>query len=253
MAERARVPRMSRAVAGILIGSMTVLAACSLAACSGHRAASVSHAPAPGNRSRAPIERASGGVHPLQEYTAAQILRKVKAAMASVTSIRVSGRVSGVVFDSFLKPPCEFAGTFHRGPVAIRVIRLGNTVYLQADAAFVRRLGMPARLAGRWVQTRADNGVVAGVAPRQLTGCFRDFSKFWAGLPTQGARKAGERTVRGQPAIELLDPQNDAAYVAATGQPYLLAFAFQGGDYVNFSSFNAPVTIAAPAKPAGTL
>jgi len=174
----------------------------------------------------------------------------VKATMASVNSIRISGKSSGVLFDSFLKPPCEFAGRFQRGGVAVHVVRLGNTVYLRADTAFFRKLGLDTQsLAGQWVKTRADNAVLSGIVPSRVAGCFHDFLKFWAGLPTQGARKARERTVQGQPAIELLDPQNDAAYVAATGRPYLLAFAFQGGDYVNFSRFNAPVTIAAPSNP----
>ena len=35
--------------------------------------------------------------------------------------------------------------------------------------------------------------------------------------------------------------------VAETGQPYLLAFALQGGDYLNFSGFNQAVPITAPA------
>jgi hypothetical protein len=60
--------------------------------------------------------------------------------------------------------------------------------------------------------------------------------------------KSGVRTVQGEPAITLLDAQNDALYVAATGQPYLLALALQGGDYLNFSGFNQPVPISAPAS-----
>jgi hypothetical protein len=237
---------MSRVAACILLGLViTVTVACSSSstASGGHPSTSSSHSPATAGQ-------VGQGSKPLQDYSAVQILQKVKAAMASLSSVRISGRTSGVLFDTFLKPPCEFAGTFQRGGVAVHIIRLGNTVYLRADAAFFRKIGLAAqRLAGRWVKTTADNAAFSGYVPSRVAGCFHDFLKLWAALPTQGARKAGERTVQGQQAIELLDPQNDAAYVAATGRPYLLALAFQGGDYVNFSSFNAQMAVAAPSNP----
>jgi hypothetical protein len=52
----------------------------------------------------------------------------------------------------------------------------------------------------------------------------------------------------------LLDSRNDAMYVAATGPAYVLALAFQGGNYINFSDFNQPVSIhvpdSCPSRPA---
>src|SRR5215472_9034897 len=184
MVELVRPTRMSRVTARILTGLVTTVAvACSASTASGgHQLSAGSHSPVTAGQ-------VGQEAKALQDYSAVQILQKVKAAMASVRSIRISGRTSGVLFDTFLKPPCEFAGTFQRGGVAVRIVRLGNTVYLQADAAFFRKLGLGAQhLAGRWIKTTANNAIISGYVPSRVAGCFHDFQKLWAELPTQGAR-----------------------------------------------------------------
>jgi hypothetical protein len=147
-----------------------------------------------------------------------------------------------------MSSPCQSMGTITVQGAVVHEIRLGNIFYFQANASFYQKLGIPNAQPARWRETTVQNGLRAGFlpGPRVCIGAFlRQWSTISAGDPA-GITKGGIRTVQGEPAITLLDSQNDALYVAATGQPYVLALALQGGDYVNFSSFNQPVLIRAP-------
>jgi hypothetical protein len=141
-------------------------------------------------------------------------------------------------------------GTITVQGAVVHEIRLGNIFYFQANAPFYQKLRIPNAQPARWRETTVQNGLRAGFlpGPHACIGAFlHQWSTISAGDPT-AITKDGSRTVQGKPAITLLDSQNDALYVAATGQPYVLALALQGGDYVNFSSFNQPVPIRAPGS-----
>jgi hypothetical protein len=186
----------------------------------------------------------------LQDEPAGQILVKSGVATAGLSAVRVSGRVSGVTVDEFLSSPCEGTGTvsYHGG--VVHEIRLGGIFYFQANASFYQQTGLPSALPTRWRESTVQLAVHNGFMPG-LQECMGPFLHQWSTISarnTSAVTKGGMRTVQGQPAITLLDPQNDALYVAATGQPYALAVAYQGGDYLNFSSFNQPVPIAAPGS-----
>lgn len=173
---------------------------------------------------------------------------KARAATTGLSSVRVSGRLSGATLDEFMSSPCQSMGTISVQDVVVHEVRLGNTVYFQANAAFYRRIGAANAQPARWRETTVQLGLRNGFlpGPHECIGAFLR-STISATNPssiTQGAI----RTVQGEPAITLLDSQNNALYVAATGPPYVLAFAFQGGDYLNFSSFNQPVPITAPGS-----
>jgi hypothetical protein len=204
--------------------------------------------------SQAPAHRVSPVTSPrwLQAEPGGQILRTAGRVMEALRSVRVSGRVSGVSFEEFLASPCQASGTFSfHGGGALNVIRLGDILYFRGNQEFYRSLGVgvPPHV-GRWRVSTVRSALRAGLL-RGPQGCMKAFLSIWT-LPKVPASvlksitKGATRTVRGQPAITLLDSRNDALYVAANGTPYLLAVALHGGSYLNFSRFNRPVTITAP-------
>lgn len=238
---------LARAAGGALVGLvLAVTAACGGQAPAPH-ASAAPHAPA-GNR--------SGG---RQAESVGLILQQVKAVAGELHSVRVSGRMSGAGFDEFLSSPCQDMSTVAFSGVTVRLIRLGNALYFHADRAFYRKLGVPnAPMPGRWRATTVQEATRTSFPGHSLL-CMGDFLKLWSTTLSNGpsgATKHGIRTVGGQPAITLLDSRNDAVYVAATGPAYVLAIAFQGGNYVNFSGFNQPVSIgvpdSCPSRPAVT-
>lgn len=232
--------RIHRANSRVAITACAIAALAVTAACGGQ-------GPAP---QVAPHVSGSKGSGRLQDEPAGQILLKAEAATAALRSVRVSGRLSGATMDEFMSSPCQSTGTISYQGAVVREIRLGNIFYFQANASFYRKLGIPNAEPARWRETTVQVGLRAGFlpGPHVCMGAFlRQVATFPAGT-TSAVTKHGVRTVQGEPAITLLDAQNDALYVAATGQPYLLALALQGGDYLNFSGFNQPVPITAPAS-----
>jgi hypothetical protein len=193
----------------------------------------------------APAGQGSGR---LKDEPAAVILRKAAAATAGLSSVRVSGRLSGATIDEFMSSPCQSTGTISVQNVVIHEIRVGNVLYFLANAAFYQKIRVPNAQPERWRETTVQAGLRNGFLPGPSV-CIREFLGQFTSLPPGASpTKGGIRTVQGEPAVTLLDSQNDALYVAATGQPYVLALALQGGDYVNFSRFNQPVPAQAPGS-----
>jgi hypothetical protein len=186
----------------------------------------------------------------LKYEPAAVILQQAGAATTALRSVRVSGRLSGSAIDEFMSSPCQSTGTIGFQGVVIHEIRLGNLFYFRANAAFYQKIGARNAMPERWRATTVEMGLRAGFlpGPHLCIGPFLRQTATISGGDPSALTKDGVRTVQGEPAITLLDSQNDALYVSATGQPYVLALALQGGDYVNFSGFNQPVPITAPAS-----
>jgi hypothetical protein len=232
--------RIHRANSRAAITACAIVALAVTAACGGQ-------GPAP---QVTPHVSASKGSGTLQDEPAGQILLKAEAATAALRSVRVSGRLSGATLDEFMSSPCQSTGTISYQAAVVHEIRLGNIVYFQANASFYQKLGLPNAQPARWRETTVQVGLRIGFlpGPHECMGAFLRQSITSPAGSASALTKDGIRTVQGQPAITLLDGQNDALYVAATGQPYVLALALQRGDYVNFSGFNQPVPIAAPGS-----
>jgi hypothetical protein len=220
--------------------AFAVLVAAATGACGGHGAA-------PRVTSRASAGQSSGS---RQGEPAATILRQSAAATAGLRAVRVSGRISGTTIDEFMSGPCQSMGTVSYQGSVVHSVRIGGIFYFHANASFYRKAGIPNAMPERWRETTVQLAQRGGF----LTGidlCIGPFLHQWSAVTVSGSSSVTEdgiRTVQGQPAITLLDSQNDAWYVAAAGPPYTLAVARSGGDYVNFSGFNRPVPITAPAS-----
>lgn len=232
--------RIHRANSRMAITACAIAALTVTAACGG---------PGPAPRV-APHVSGSKGSGRLQDEPGGQILLKAEAATAALGSVRVSGRLSGAMLDEFMSSPCQSTGMISYQGAVVREVRLGNIFYFQANASFYQKLGIPNAQPARWRETTVQVGLRAGFlpGPHVCMGAFLRQVATPAAGTTSAVTKHGVRTVQGEPAITLLDAQNDALYVAATGQPYLLALALQGGDYLNFSGFNQPAPITAPAS-----
>ena len=237
--------RIHRATSRVAMTACAVVALAVTAACGGQ-----GPAPHVAPHVSASHVSASSGSGRLQDEPAGQILLKAEAATAALRSVRVSGRLSGATLDEFMTSPCQSMGTISYQGAVVHEIRLGNLFYFQANASFYQKLGAPNAQPARWRETTVQVGLRAGFlpGPHVCIGAFlRQVATISAGNASAVTRD-GVRTVQGEPAITLLDPQNDALYVAATGQPYVLALALQGGDYLNVSGFNQPVPITAPGS-----
>jgi hypothetical protein len=230
-------PRRRSSRAAITV--IAVLIAAATGACGGQ-------GQAPHATPRVPAGQGSGR---LKDEPAAVILRKAAAATAGLSSVRVSGRLSGATIDEFMSSPCQSTGTISVQDVVIHEIRVGNVLYFLANAAFYQKIRVPNAQPERWRETTVQAGLRNGFLPGPSV-CITEFLRQFTALPPGSASpaKGGIRRVQGEPAVTLLDSQNDALYVAATGQPYVLALALQGGDYVNFSRFNQPVPVQAPGS-----
>jgi hypothetical protein len=227
--------------------SRMAITACAIVALAVTAACGGGQGPAP---QVAPHVSASKGSGRLQDEPAGQILLKAEAATAALRSVRVSGHLNGASLDDFMSSPCDSTASITYQGAVVHEIRLGNIWYFQANAYFYQKLGIPNAQPARWRETTVQVAQRLGFlpGPHVCIGAFlRQVSTISAG-DTSAVTKDGVRTVQGEPAVTLLDTQNDAVYVAATGQPYVLALARQGGDYLNFSGFNQPVRIAAPAS-----
>lgn len=232
--------RIHRVSSRVSITACAIVALAVTAACGGQ-------GPAPRVTPHASASKGSGR---LQDEPAGQILLKAEAATAALRSVRISGRLQGATLDEFMSSPCQSMGTISYQGAVIHEIRLGNIFYFQGNASFYQKLGIPNAQPARWRETTVQVGLHAGFLPGPHV-CIGAFLRQWSTIPagsTSAVTKDGVRTVQGEPAITLLDSGSDALYVAATGQPYVLALALQGGDYLNFSGFNQPVPITAPGS-----
>ena len=101
----------------------------------------------------------SSGSSGISGESPTQILAAVKQALGSASSVKVTGRIqqSGMVgafaITTFSKG--DFEGTVNQGTGAVKLIRIGNTDYLNATKSFYVADGVPAAaaqlLAGKWV------------------------------------------------------------------------------------------------------
>jgi hypothetical protein len=177
----------------------------------------------------------------------------VKNAQAA-HSVRMSGSIPGptssLTLDLHVAKPSNATGTISLGGTHVRLVRLGNTVYLNGDRGFwTKLLGAAAarRYAGRWLKASATSSSLAGYA--RLT----DINQFFNGtINSRGTlEKKGTTTYNGQKVIAIVDNGKNGGtfYVAASGKPYPVAILGGSGSKtgaIRFSDWNQPVSVTAP-------
>ncbi len=131
--------------------------------------------------------------------------------------------------------------------VTLALIRLANTLYIRGDRAYYARIGpKAAAVAGRWLSlpTAQDRSVA------DLT----DVSSIAAGLSASSeARVRGVVQLGGASVVQVMAGTDATLYVAAAGaaRPVRLRRSMSGSTGVSgtldFSDYDAPVSVAAPA------
>lgn len=184
--------------------------------------------------------------------SAAQILPKMKAAVASAQSVHMSGSATSggqhVTFDVSFFGKTGVDGSVGLNGTTFVILSVGGKTYIKINAAFLKVAGAPAaacaRVCGKYIEAPAAQA-------RQLTGSFTLGSlakQAFAKLPGAGSSAAGTftpATVNGQQTLQFSQGGNTIA-VAATGTPYPLLIKDTTGDNIQFSQWNSVTTPSAP-------
>jgi hypothetical protein len=195
-----------------------------------------------------PAASADNGIARL---SAGAILAKAQAALASAKSFRVRLHApstgQGISFD------IRYAGVNAIGTLSVasgqtlELRRLGQIVYLKGNRRFwSANLGeAPATLlTGKWLKT-SMNDKRFGRMSELLDASKGDFLH-----PDGQIAKSGRKTVRGTPAVGLVDRSDGSLlYIATVGPPYPLQTVPKtgaGDGSVDFLAYGRPVSVPVP-------
>lgn len=225
-----------------------------------------------GGSSSAGSKKSAAAKDPFAGLTGAQIAERALDATTGASSVRMKGDIADdessgtITLDMALDKNGECAGTMSMGGQGkADLIKVGDTVYMKYDEAFLRAQGKGesasdtdaavALLAGKWTKMAAtgkDAKDIAGFCDLDTVLSGAEDGKGSTSATTKGATAA----VDGTPAVILHEKDGSESYtmyVATEGKPYLLQIdSLTGKDKgsVTFTDYNEPV----PAKkPAGTI
>ena len=184
-----------------------------------------------------------------------QIVTRATNAIDGVRTVRVSGVVatgasSTIKLDLELVAGKGATGSMSQNGLSFKLITVGDNAYINGSPGFWKRFGGASAaqlLQGKWLKASASTGDFASFA--SLTNVH----KLLAGLLSgHGALTKGPvTTIRGQKVIALKDAsKHGTLYVATTGAPYPVRIANSGasGGELDFSRFDGPVDLKAPAQ-----
>jgi hypothetical protein len=191
----------------------------------------------------------SSGNSGISGKSPAQILTAVKQALASASSVKITGRVqqNGSVgaFDITTFSNGDFAGTINQGSGAVKVTRIANTDYLNASKSFWLAEGAPASAAqvldGKWVYgTNTQVGLGSDFTLKSLSSQLT--------TPHSKVTKGVTGKVNGQSAQSLHTSQG-TLWVALTGPAYPLEEIKTGssGGVLYLTEWNQGTPPKAPA------
>jgi hypothetical protein len=229
-----------------------VVAALILAACggSGHKQGT-----GPGPTTSATTIPAPSG---LSREQPGKIVADATQAIDAVHSVRVTGTVTDnqatIRLDLHLVNGTGATGSMSENGLSFKLISVGGNAYINGSTGFWRQFGGSAAvklLEGKWLRAPADSGQFSSFA--SLTDVHKLLSGILAG---HGALTKGQSsTIGGRRVVALQDHSNPGMpgtlYIAATGKPYpirLTGSAPSGRAELDFSEFDQPVTVTAPAS-----
>jgi hypothetical protein len=179
----------------------------------------------------------------------AQILSSARQAFTSAHSVKITGHTeqNGMTgtFNITTFSNGDFEGTINAGTGTLKLVRIGNTDYLNSTKQYFAAEGAPAAtaqaLAGKWVY-----------GPNSQLGLGSDFTL--TSLSTQITKPPGKvtkgvtGTVNGQAAQSLHSSQG-TLWVATSGPAYVLEElkTGSGGGVIYFTGWNEGTRPKAPA------
>jgi hypothetical protein len=184
--------------------------------------------------------------------TPTEILAAAKSASADAKTAHISGTiVSGgkpISLDMKLVSGKGGQGQIVLEGLSIRLVDVGQAVYMQGSAAFYRHIAGSAAaqlLQGKWLKVPASNSGFSSLASLTSLSKLIDTT-----LTTHGKlSSAGTATIDGQKAIGITDSTKDGTlYVATTDAAFPLEIIKHGADggKIIFDEWNKPVKLAAP-------
>ena len=184
--------------------------------------------------------------------TPEQILAASRAAAAKASGVRIDGRIAQTRGPA-VSLNMRLARGAAEGHVSFlaenaELVRLGDTLYLKAQPALYRRLGVTKTVpADTWLKLpkRDITGMDLFTNATQLTGALL--------RPTASLAKGRTTTVDGQPALELQTAGKlfkGAIFISTKGEPLPLKLEKRGAEAgrIRFSNWNQPPSIQPPAK-----
>lgn len=166
---------------------------------------------------------------PLASLTAEQIADKATADFKAASSVHAVGTVSGEKIDLTIAPgKCSGTITTSAGP--LKLIQIGSTLWINAGGS------------GPYVKTTSNNSQYEGMLGFcTYAAIAQDFSAAGAALA-----KGPVTDIDGQQTIKLtVQGMSESSYVTDTATPEYLR-ADLTDMTMDFSGYNAPVSITAP-------
>lgn len=195
-----------------------------------------------------------GSSDPVSAKSAPEILAAAQAAAKSASAVHIEadlrqGRLQSTL-DAHVSSAKGGSASFSLGPIRAEMLRIGQSVYLKADAAVESELGIEHVPANTWIKLPSTVNDAAGLV--SLADQDAVTERYLA--TNDRLTKGRTTTVEGQPAIELKETGHRlytaTIYVANSGTPYPLKITKQGRESgtITFSGWNQPVRLAAPVN-----
>jgi hypothetical protein len=204
--------------------------------------------------------RTSSAPAPLAGLTADQIVQKALKDLAAASSVRITGQLptqeGNVAIDITDVAPASCQGTIAlastgaSGSPTAAITKVDGTAYVKLNQSYLKNLHVPAgesaELNGKYIKS-SSSSTIADLSHLCVLSTL--VSAFTQG--DTGFAKAGTVTVEGQPALALTQPNatdGGTVYVSDAAIPVILSLQETGGQlaFLDFTNFNAPVTITAP-------
>lgn len=184
-----------------------------------------------------------------QSQTGTAALTSARVALRGAKTVRLTGTVVSDKQNITLN--LQLVGDNSQGTLTVdnndvQLIKLGQNVYIKGDPGFLKQYAngntaAVAALNGKWLKT----ATTSNFDQFSIDG----FANLLKGTSTVTVNsKTTQSTLNGKPVVVISESDGSALTIANTGAPYPLVINAKGSDggLVNFTEYNAPVTITAP-------
>jgi hypothetical protein len=205
--------------------------------------------------------RTSAAPGPLAGLTADQIVQKALKDLEAASSVQMTGQAPSqqgnvaINITDVAPASCQgtiaLASTAASGSAMAAITKVDGTAYVKLNQSYLKRLHVPAwesaAVNGKYIEATSSSAI-SDISHLCVLSTL--VNAFTQGGDT-GFAEAGTVTVEGQPALALTQ-QNSTdgvdVYVSDSAIPEILSFGDTGGQeaVLDFTNFNAPVTITAP-------
>jgi hypothetical protein len=198
---------------------------------------------------------------PLAGLTADQIVQKALKDLAAASSVRITGQLpsqaGNVAIDINDVAPASCQGTIAltstgaSGSAMAAITKVDGTAYVKFNQSYLASLHVPAwesaEVNGKYIESTSSSEIADISHLCVLSTLVNAFTQSG----DTGFAEAGTVTVEGQPALALTQPNatdGGTVYVSDSAIPKILSLQATGGPeaFLDFTNFNAPVTITAP-------